>query len=324
VTPALIPMSSQLGLSLVVGNVLLDQLGLPVPAIPTLVVAGAVAAERHWWGAELFLIAVLGCVLADLAWYVAGRHYGNRVMKMLCWISLTPDSCVSDTQKRFEQWGPNAIIIAKFIPGFALIAPPLAGAMRMRWPRFIFFSTLGAALWIGCFLILGMLFKAQIDRLLPVAREFGVSLIALIFALLAGYIAYKWWERRRFYSALRMARISVMELRELLDSGAAPLIVDVRSPGATALEFRRIPGALNVPLDQVGKHVRDLPRDRDLILYCTCPNEASAAQAAKLLKNHGFSRVRPLHGGLDAWVAAGYAVEPLSLVAVDDVTARPV
>ncbi len=189
----------------------------------------------------------------------------------------------------------------------------------------VFFSTLGGvALWIGCFLVLGMLFKSQIDRLLPVAREFGVSLIALIITLLAGYIAYKWWERRRFYSALRMARISVTELRELLDSGAAPLIVDVRSPGATALEFRRIPGALNVPLDQVGKHVKDLPRDRDLILYCTCPNEASAAQAAKLLKNHGFSRVRPLHGGLDAWVAAGYAVEPLTLVTVDDVTARPV
>ena len=93
-------------------------------------------------------------------------------------------------------------------------------------------------------------------------------------------------------------------------SGATPLIVDVRSPGAAARESGRIPGALHVPLDQVGKHVQDLPRDRDLILYCNCPNEASAAQAAKLLKNHGFTRVRPLHGGLDAWVEAGYSVEP--------------
>ena len=308
-TLPLVPMSSQLGLALVVGNVLLDQLGLPVPAVPTLIVAGAVAAEQHWWGAELFLGAVAGCVFADIAWYIAGRLYGNRVMKMLCWISLTPDSCVSDTRERFEQWGPNGIIIAKFIPGFAIIAPPLAGALRMRWPRFVLFSSLGAALWVGCFLIVGLLLRSQIDRLMPIAARFGTSLVAVIGALLMGYIAYKWWERRRFYSQLRMARITVTELRELMVSGATPLIVDVRSPGAAARESGRIPGALHVPLDQVGKHVQDLPRDRDLILYCNCPNEASAAQAAKLLKNHGFTRVRPLHGGLDAWVEAGYPVE---------------
>ncbi|MFI4891118.1 MAG: rhodanese-like domain-containing protein [Steroidobacterales bacterium] len=310
-THPLIQMASQLGLILVVGNVLLDQIGLPIPAIPTLVVAGAVAAERHWWGGELFVGAVAGCVLADVAWYVAGRLYGNRVMKMLCWISLTPDSCVSETQQRFEQWGANAIIIAKFIPGFAIIAPPLAGALHMRWPRFLTLSAIGAALWVGCFLGVGMLLQAQIDRLMPIAQQFGATLLALILTLLSGYIAFKWWERRRFYSMLRMARITVGELRELMDSGAAPLIVDVRSPTAAALESQRIPGALHVPLDQVGKHVQDLPRDRDVILYCTCPNEASAAQAAKLLKNHGFTRVRPLHGGMDAWVAAGYAVEPL-------------
>lgn len=310
-TLPLVPMSSQLGLALVVGNVLLDQLGLPVPAIPTMIVAGAVAAEQHWWGAELFLGAVAGCLFADIAWYVAGRLYGNRVMKLLCWISLTPDSCVSETQQRFEQWGPNGIIIAKFIPGFAIVAPPLAGALRMRWPRFVLFSSIGAALWVGCFLGVGMLFSSQIDRLMPIAERFGSTLVAVIVALLVGYIAFKWWERRRFFSQLRMARITVTELSELIASGAAPLIVDVRSPSATALESTRIPGALHVPLDQVGAHVRDLPRDRELILYCTCPNEASAAQAAKLLKNHGFTRVRPLHGGLDAWVEAGYAVEPL-------------
>ena len=307
----LVPMSSQLGLMLVVGNVLLDQLGLPVPAIPTLVVAGAVAAERHWWGVELFLGVVAACVLADVAWYIAGRVYGNRVMKMLCWVSLTPDSCVSETQLRFERWGGNAIVIAKFIPGFAIIAPPLAGALGMRWPRFVILSAVGAMLWVGCFLALGLLLKPQIDWAMPFAVRFGSTLIAVIVALLAGYIAYKWWERRRFYSMLRMARISVAELRELMDAGQMPLIVDVRSPGATALEALRIPGALTVPLDKMGEHVGDLPRDREVVLYCTCPNEASAAQAAKLLKNHGFSHVRPLHGGLDAWVRAGYAVEPL-------------
>jgi membrane protein DedA with SNARE-associated domain/rhodanese-related sulfurtransferase len=316
-------MSSQLGLALVVGNVLLDQIGLPVPAVPTLIVAGAVAADRYWWGGELFLGAAAACVVADAGWYVAGRLYGNRVMKLLCRISLSPDSCVSETQLRFERWGANAIVIAKFIPGLAIIAPPLAGALRMGWLRFLGLSALGASLWVGTFLGAGMLLKPQLDRWLPRVADFGGMAVALIGTLLAGYIIFKWWQRRRFYAMLRMARISVAELYQLMEAKLAPLIVDVRSPSARALEPRRIPGALHLPLDQVSAHVRALPRDRDIVLYCTCPNEASAAQVAKLLINQGFARVRPLHGGLDAWIAAGYAVDTLP-VAGADVAVAPV
>jgi rhodanese-related sulfurtransferase len=131
----------------------------------------------------------------------------------------------------------------------------------------------------------------------------------LVAALLAGYVAFKWWERSRFYKTLRMARISVAELYELIEAGAEPIIVDVRSPTARALEPRWIPGAIHVPVDAVGPHIGHLPRDREIVLYCTCPSEASAARVAKVLVNHGFKSVRPLFGGLDAWVAAGYAVE---------------
>ena len=113
-----------------------------------------------------------------------------------------------------------------------------------------------------------------------------------------------------------MARISVAELYAQMSAGAAPVIVDVRSATAQQLEARRIPSALLVPVQQGGRHVRTLPRDRDIILYCSCPNEASAAQAARLLMDHGFRRVRPLHGGLDAWIAAGYAVEATPATAV--------
>jgi membrane protein DedA with SNARE-associated domain/rhodanese-related sulfurtransferase len=286
-------------------------------------VAGAVAADRYWWGGELFLGAAAACVVADAGWYVAGRLYGNRVMKLLCRISLSPDSCVSETQLRFERWGANAIVIAKFIPGLAIIAPPLAGALRMGWLRFLGLSALGASLWVGTFLGAGMLLKPQLDRWLPRVADFGGMAVALIGTLLAGYIIFKWWQRRRFYAMLRMARISVAELYQLMEAKLAPLIVDVRSPSARALEPRRIPGALHLPLDQVSAHVRALPRDRDIVLYCTCPNEASAAQVAKLLINQGFARVRPLHGGLDAWIAAGYAVDTLP-VAGADVAVAPV
>jgi membrane protein DedA with SNARE-associated domain/rhodanese-related sulfurtransferase len=313
----LVPMSSQLGLALVVGNVLLDQIGLPVPAVPTLIVAGAVAADYHWWGGELFLGAAAACVIADLGWYVAGRLYGSRVMKMLCRISLTPDSCVSETLLRFERWGAGAIVVAKFVPGLAIVAPPLAGALRMGWLRFVGLSAIGAALWVGTFLGAGMLLKPQLDRWLPRVADFGGIAVAAIGVLLAGYIAFKWWERHRFYAMLRMARISVTELYQLMEAQLTPLIVDVRSQSARALDPRRIPGALHMPLDEVSAHVRELPRDRDIVVYCTCPNEASAARVAKLLIKQGFVRVRPLHGGLDAWIAAGYAVDTLPAAGVE-------
>lgn len=157
--------------------------------------------------------------------------------------------------------------------------------------------------------------RPQIDRLLPRMAELGGTAASAIGLLLAGYIGFKWWERRRFLATLRMLRISVAELYQLMTAERAPLIIDVRSHSARALQPSRIPGALLAPLDQIGVHVRELPRDRDIVIYCTCPNEASAASAAKLLMNHGFRRVRPLHGGLDAWIEAGYAIE--SLVAVE-------
>jgi membrane protein DedA with SNARE-associated domain/rhodanese-related sulfurtransferase len=298
----------QYGLIIVVVNVLLDQIGLPVPAVPTLIVAGAIGADGHMPLLALFIGSVMACLLADSGWYLIGQRYGIRVLKTLCRISLEPDSCVSQTQSRFERWGINSLVVAKFIPGLAIIAPPLAGAMRIGWLRFIFLSTCGAALWVGTGLAAGIVFKSQIARLLEHLSAVGSIAAVGVVTALAAYIGYKWWERSRFYKMLRMARISVADLYQLIQAGATPLIVDVRSFTARALEPRWIPGALHVPLQDVGSHLKDLPRDREIILYCTCPSEATAAQVAKILMNHGFKRVRPLHGGLDAWIAAGYAV----------------
>jgi membrane protein DedA with SNARE-associated domain/rhodanese-related sulfurtransferase len=300
------------GLTAVFLNVLVNQFGLPVPVIPTLILAGALAGDGRLSRSGLLVAAIAACFIGDTAWYASGRRYGNRVMKLLCRISLTPDSCVSQTQTRFERWGANALIVAKFVPGLSLIAPPLAGATRMGFARFALFSLVGAALWVGVLVACGMLLKPQIDRLLPHLQAVGSVVLVVIAALLVVYIALKWWERRRFFAFLRMARITVGELYGLLDSGAAPLIVDVRSQTAQSLEPRRIPGALHVPVQDMESHIKELPRDREIVLYCTCPNEASAAKMAKLLMSYGFRRVRPLYGGLDAWIAAGYAVETIS------------
>ena len=298
----------QYGLAVVAANVLLNQIGLPVPVVPTLVIAGAIAANGQLPMGPLFLAAVGACVVADCGWYWIGQKYGIRVLKTLCRISLEPDSCVSETQSRFDRWGVNSLIIAKFVPGLATIAPPLAGAMRIGWLRFLSLSIVAAMLWVGAGLLAGMLFKTQIERLLMHLDRIGSLAAAGALILLAAYVGYKWWERTRFYKMLRMARISVAELAELIESGAAPLIIDVRSATARTLEPRWIPGALHISLPDVGLHLADLPRNRDIILYCTCPSEASAARVARILMNHGFKRVRPLHGGLDAWVAGGHTV----------------
>jgi membrane protein DedA with SNARE-associated domain/rhodanese-related sulfurtransferase len=311
------------GLTAVFLNVLLNQLGVPLPVIPTLILAGAFASDGRLSVGGLLASAIAACVLGDTAWYLSGRFYGNRVMKLLCRVSLTPDSCVSQTQARFEHWGANALIAAKFVPGLSLVAPPLAGATRMSFVQFSVFSAIGSVLWVGMYVAGGVLLKPQIDRLLPRLQAIGGFAVALIAALLAIYVAYKWWQRHRFLVFLRMARITVGELYRMLDTGVAPLIVDVRSQTALSLEPRRIPGALHVPVQDMERHIRELPRDREIVLYCTCPNEASAAKVARMLMGYGFRRVRPLYGGLDAWIAAGYAVETMSATRVDVIMTKP-
>ncbi len=307
-TQELLAALSQYGLTAVALNVLLNQAGLPVPAIPTLIVAGALGASGQFSLPALFGACVAACLIADCGWYLVGQFYGMRVLKTLCRISLEPDYCVSQTQTRFERWGVDSIVIAKFVPGLSTIAPPMAGAMRIGWPRFVLLSTLAAILWTGASLGAGMVFRTQIERLLAYLDRIGgvALLVGLIFV--GVYILYKWWERQRFYKTLRMARISVPDLYALMQKSPQPLIIDVRSAAARALEPHWIPGALAISLTDVDQHLKDLPRDRDIILYCSCPSEASAARVAKILMNHGIKKVRPLHGGLDAWLAAGHAV----------------
>jgi membrane protein DedA with SNARE-associated domain/rhodanese-related sulfurtransferase len=296
------------GLALVFLNVLLEQAGLPIPAVPTLFLAGATAAGQPEWGASAFALAAIACLIADVAWYYAGRAYGTRVMRLLCRISLSPDSCVSNTQVRFERWGMKAIVFAKFVPGLSVIAPPLAGATRMGIARYVRLSLLGSVLWIAAPMTLGAFAAPQITALIPRMGGLGVRAAIVAGVLLALYVLLKWLQRRRFYSALRMARIDAGELQSMMHRSRAPTILDVRSSSALELDPRMVPGALHVPPEHVPGLLSSINHDGEVVVYCTCPNEASAAQVARLLMRHGVRRVRPLHGGLDAWIAGGYKV----------------
>ena len=295
------------GLAAVFVNVFVEQLGAPIPAYPTLVITGALSARGNYSASTLLITAVVAALLADLFWYMAGKRYGSRVMSTLCRISLSPDSCVRQTESVYVRWGASSLLVAKFIPGFASIGSGLAGAMGTRFIVFLFFDSLGAALWAGTAIWLGSLFSTTVDDLLEVLESLGKWGLLLIGLALIAFVAQRWWQRNQFLKSLRMARISVDELHQMTLDGAAPIIVDVRP--AHAQREGRIPGAMAMSMDEISELAIDMPADSEVIIYCACPNEVSAARVAKLLMQKGYTRVRPLHGGIDAWVAAGHTLE---------------
>ena len=257
------------GLPLVFAVVLAEQLGLPIPAMPVLIVAGALAVKSDLSGARVLFVAVLASVIADAAWFALGRRYGFRVLKTICRVSLSPDSCVRQTTSIFEKYGLPSLIVAKFVPGFSTVAPPLAGAIRARLPAFLLFDGAGALVWAGAGVGIGALFHKAIDRGLEFLAGIGTWALVLLGAGLLLFITVKWWQRRRFYRMLRMARISPEELRSLMDEGRDPIVLDVRTPGARLADPRRIPGARKLQLAEIPERVGDLPVDREIILYCT-------------------------------------------------------
>ena len=266
---ALIEQLARHGLPLVFANVLLEQLGLPIPAIPTLVAAGALSAGGRLSAGTLIVLALLASLVADSLWYLLGRRHGYRILKTVCGISLSPDSCVRQTESLFERQGAVSLLYAKFIPGFSTVAPPLAGASGAGVARFTLYDSGGALLWAGSGVVLGMAFHRAVDRVLDVLASFGSGALVVVLAALLLFMAWKYAQRRAFYKALRMARISPDELYQAMESGKSPLVADVRSPAARKADPRRIPGARSLELSEIDAGMRDFPVDREIILYCT-------------------------------------------------------
>lgn len=321
-THTIVSLIAEYGLLLVFINVLVEQAGAPVPAVPTLVVAGALASIGKLPLGAVVLVALIACLISDLAWYWAGRHFGAAVMRTLCRISLSPDSCVKQSELRFQRWRGQILLIAKFVPGLSTIAPPLVGAMRLKPFVFVLFDTLGSLIWIGVVVGLGYVFARQIDYVLMVMANAGTVAIECLVVLLAVYILMKWWQRRRLLLSLKLARITVDELHQMIEDGRTPVVVDVRSQASRLIDTRIIPGALMADLRGIDQELNHVSIDQDVVIYCSCPNEVSAAKAAKGLMMQGYRRVRPLLGGLDAWADAGYTIEQLVVsesVVLDDV-----
>lgn len=291
------------GLLVVFVAVLLDQGGVPVPAYPPIIVTAAVAVDRGESLLAIVLVASAAALVADWLWFVGGRRFGNALLRLMCRLSLSPDSCVLMTRGVYARWGAPSLIVAKFVPGFAAVATTLAGDTGTSTRRFLLFDAIGALLWASVAVAVGAVFHQAVNEVLERLESLGHYALPVLLALIAVFVAYKWLRRQWFLRQLRMARISVGELYRMIQDGSGPTILDIRRAEARA-ESGWIPGAILVAT------LSDAPLvpAEEVIVYCDCPNEASAAVLAQELKRRGYKRVRPLAGGFAAWAAEGHAI----------------
>ena len=293
----------------VTGAVLAHQIGIPIPALPFLIWAGSAASRDPVLLAQAFVLSTLVGTAGNLPWYWAGRRYGHRVLRLVCRITLSPDSCVRLTESAFERRGPAMLVLARFLPGFEAVAPPLAGALRLGMPAFLLYDSAGSALRAGAGLGLGLAFRDEVGWLLDWLSALGGHAMLAVGALLAAYVLYRLTQRWLFLRSLRTARISVQELAGMMSRGDNPVVLDVRTRSHRRADGRQIPGAHAVDLEALERTLSKVPRDGEVVVYCACPNEATAAKVALQLRARGFRRVRPLAGGIDAWVSAGLSVD---------------
>jgi membrane protein DedA with SNARE-associated domain/rhodanese-related sulfurtransferase len=309
------------GYVLVFAWVFIEQAGLPIPSSPLLLATGALAGmhQMNLWVA--LAIAALAAVCSDSMWYTLGRQKGVRVLQLLCRISLEPDSCVRRTQVSFGKNGASVLLVSKFIPGLNAMAAPLSGIIRMGWRRFLLFDALGTLFWVSSFTMTGFAFSDELERIAANAAFMGEWLLFLLVAGFGGYIGWKFYNRQRFLSRLRIARITPEELKEKIDAGEDLIILDLRH----ALDFNAqpetIPGALHMDAAELEEAHEVIPRDREIVLFCACPNEVTAARLALLLRSKGITRIRPLAEGYEGWRRRGF---PMAVPKNDASDVQPV
>ncbi len=298
-------------------SVFAGALGVPIPALAALIFVGSLMAERHeGLGAVVGVLAaaMTGAFLGDVAWFLAGRRYGTRVLGLLCRLSLSRDSCVRRTADTFARYGIKVLLVARFVPGLSVLSAPLAGASGVGLARFAAYAGTGAAVWIAAGLFLGFWLADQVSALLRSLEHIGLGLAGAAIVVIIGYAGYSWLQRIRLLRSLRTARISADELAALMAADAVPVIIDARSRLEHDEDPFVLPGALLLPEDDAALPSLAASKLRPVVIYCSCPNEISSAAIAKRLRKLGFSDVRPLAGGIGAWRAAGHDVVAIRLL----------
>lgn len=280
-------------------NVLLQQLGLPVPAVPTMMLNASQATKLEQL-LILLLSAIAASLVADLVWYQAGKKLGYKVLKFLCKMSINPGSCVNQAEAHFLRWGAWSLVVGKFIPGFSTVAPPVAGALGMSRASFMLASGIGAGLWASLALLAGFALQAQIDSGLAFLSLHGIRIMEVFAVLLLTWLGWKFWQKKHFEKLATIPHFNPKELVASYQINAMPHIIDLRSPALIA-ETGAIPFAIVSETREVGVAAKNWPKDEMIITICACPGDAGAIHAAHTLKQLGYLDVRPFAGGFDAW-----------------------
>jgi membrane protein DedA with SNARE-associated domain len=292
-------------------NVLLTRLGVPIPAVPVLLFAGSAIASgalSFWY---VMPLAVLGALIGDGVWFTAGRLYGHRLISSLSRLSMSVGQHVRTTRSLFERFGAPIVSMSKFIPGLAIATPPLMGTTRVDPRIFIGWDMLGAAAWATFWLLGGAVFEKQLGMLVLAVRAHGTTVIDLVLAASFLYFVFRCIQRWRFKRWLKQVQITQQQLEAMLRTESPPVILDARPESALLDETYRIPGAQPLDATSPADIEAALPAARRVV-YCVCQDEATAMRITQHMRHRGFTRIRALRGGLDAWARRGYAFEPFS------------
>jgi membrane protein DedA with SNARE-associated domain/rhodanese-related sulfurtransferase len=314
--------------------VLVEQIGVPVPSIPVLLTAGTLSATHKIHHSYALLAVLAACMLSDSMWFALGRRYGNSVLKLLCQLSFEASTCVSKTEGYFSRRGPATLLFSKFVPGLSTVAPPIAGQIGMPYARFFLWDLAGSIVWAETFLLAGRFFGDLAQKSGRFFHWLGHFAFAIFVLMVIGIMAYRFLKQRKFLQQVRELRLEPAELKAMIDQATLqgntpPFIVDLRHPLDYLPDPRVLPGALRIGPNEIRQHSEIIPRDRDVVLYCTCPSEETSAKLALQLHKMGVYRVRPLRGGFDGWKEAGYPLvdyivdKPTSAVLPEEIAPAP-
>jgi len=293
--------------------VCIEQIGLPIPSGPVLLAAGALAGFHCLNLVPVLVLSLTASLICDSLWFVLGWRRGGSVLKFVCRVSIEPDTCVSRTHSTYLRYGPELLLISKFLPWFGTLGPPLAGMFNLAIWRFLLLDAGGALLWSGTYVGFGWLFRRQLEDGVAALSRFGATIGYALGAGVAAYLIFKLVRLWRHFRAYRTHRMPPGELKQRMDAGEPLVVVDLRAP------FERqegcIPGAIAVAYQDLDS-LLPVIGSREVVFYCSCPEELSSIRAALRLERHGLTRLHALQGGFSGWRALGFPVDtPLSRLA---------
>jgi membrane protein DedA with SNARE-associated domain/rhodanese-related sulfurtransferase len=309
--PVAVDFFIQYGYAILFFWVLAEQLGMPIPSAPLLISAGTLTATHKLSLPLAVLSVVAASLISDTIWYRLGKRFGGTVVKLVCRMSMEASTCVRRTEDYFTKHGPASLLLAKFIPGLGTVAAPIAGQTSMSYRTFAAYDTAGILLWSLGYMLAGRFFGDILKKHPEVLAWVGHFAFTLFALAVLGMLAHRIYRQQAFLKQVRTARLEPDELKRMLDSGNPVFIVDLRHPLDYLPDPRVLPGAVRLTPDKLVELSDTIPRDRDIVLYCTCPSEATAAKMAMNLRKLGIYRVRPLRGGFDTWKQKGFPLQEI-------------